>query len=157
MQEKNQYTAVAVISGLFSLVSVPFAVFVTRCANDGGRGGAIGVAIALLFLFITRDYGTKLYNKLVHDLPELKVRLERGAQTDPAPQNATSVPVDQRVAQLEREVAALVRQINIDAEGQREQNFHLAWVTAFGTLVWGFGDLLAKLWIQYITLNSHCS
>jgi hypothetical protein len=149
MKESTRYGLCCLASVVVSVAGIIFAVFATRNAADGGRGGAIGVSIALLFFFLNRDYGTKLYTKLIHDLPELKARLEQEGKVQAPAANAIVTPVDTRLAQLEKEVSTLVRRISIEAEGQRTQNIFLAVATAVGTIVWGFGDMLARCLINH--------
>lgn len=151
MTQKQTYLTVFFISVAFSIGGIPFAAFVTKDAADGGRGGAIGSTLALLFIFISRDYGTKLYEALTRELPDLKARIEKKKAGAPAGGEERMGTIEERVARLElkateakTELSTLVTRINIDAQGNRSQSIWLAVATCIGTMTWGFGDLAAK-------------
>jgi hypothetical protein len=75
MTKKKTYLLNFFVSLAFLFGGLPSAAFVSRNAADGGRGGAIGTAIALLFLFTNRNYGIKIYTALTHELPDLQARI----------------------------------------------------------------------------------
>ena len=108
---------------------------------DGGRGGAVGTAIALAFMFLTRDFGTELYSAVIRRLPAVEKQI-KGLTNDrdiSEAQKAEFTGPD-----LQTKVEAHIAAIDIDAQGQRVQNCFLALATCIGTLAWGFGDLAAK-------------
>ena len=149
MSENTQFWIVFGVSILSSLGGVFVAAFITGNAADGGRGGAIGTALALTFMFITRDYGAKLYIAVTRRLPDLEARIKRLERKEPgqpsAPQRTEITLVD-----LQNQLNALAAAIVIDAKGQKTQNAFLALATFIGTMVWGFGDLAAQ------ALMRHC-
>jgi hypothetical protein len=100
----------------------------------GERGGAITVALAFLFLFVRRNYGSELQEALSKPLPSL----------DPNSPNQQS-PEDPQV--LRRDIDAIVNRLRVESSGQKAQNTVLAIVSATGTIVWGFGDLLTR-WLE---------
>ncbi len=147
MSEKIQFWMVFVVSIVFSIVGVPFAVFVTKTAADGGRGGAIGTALALGFLFINRDYGTKLFTALSRRLPNLQARIKQLRTQSDGKTPAAERPAE--ISEVKKEVNALVGAILIDSKGQQTQNRFLALATFIGTMLWGFGDLVADYLLKH--------
>jgi hypothetical protein len=115
--------------------------------KDGGRGGAIGTAIALSFMFLTRDYGTKLYSAVVRRLPHVREEIEGLATDSDILQAGKGEP---SVAGLQTQINALVAALDIDAKGQTIQNYFLAIATCIGTLAWGFGDVAALYLDQHL-------
>ncbi len=151
MTQKQTYLTVFFISLACSIGGIPFAAYVCKSDADAGRGGAIGSALAFLFLFVTTDYGTKLFEAVTKDLPELRARVARLKTQTETPAEVTAPTVEANVARLEQkinkietEVSTLVNRIDIDGQGQRAQNIWLAVATVIGTIAWGFGDLAAK-------------
>src|SRR6266404_1107794 len=151
MTQKQTYLTVFFISLACSIGGIPFAAYVCKSDAHAGRGGAIGSALAFLFLFVTTDYGTKLFEAVTKDLPELRARVARLKTQTETPAEVTAPTVEANVARLEQkinkietEVSTLVNRIDIDGQGQRAQNIWLAVATVIGTIAWGFGDLAAK-------------
>jgi hypothetical protein len=151
MSQKRIYVGVFFLSTAISLGGIPFAAYICKCDADAGRGGALGSALAFLFLFITNDYGTKLFQAVTKELPGLKARVARLKTQVAAPAEVTLPDVEAKVARLEQkiskietEVGTLVNRIDIDGQGQRAQSIWLAVATVIGTIAWGFGDLAAK-------------
>ena len=151
MSQKQMYLGVFFLSAAISLGGIPFAAYICKSDADAGRGGAIGAALAFLFLFVTNDYGTKLFRAVTKELPELRARVARLKTQTEAPPEVTAPTVEANVARLEQkinkiesEVSTLVNRIDIDGQGQRAQNIWLAVATVIGTIAWGFGDLVAK-------------
>ena len=151
MTQKQTYLTVFFISLACSIGGIPFAAYVCKSDADAGRGGAIGAALAFLFLFVTNDYGTKLFKAVTEELPDLKARILRlktqaTAPAEVAPTNgeARVARLEQKINKIESEVSILVNRIDIDGQGQRAQSIWLAVATVIGTIAWGFGDLAAK-------------
>jgi hypothetical protein len=118
-----------------SFIGIIVAIFVTKDPTDGGRGGAIATAAALYNLFLNKGYGRRLFEARTKIIPELIQSFERMGKITPAPQ-------------LQEEVAKTLRVDLSDlfareAHQQDRQNKFLAWATAIGTIVWGFGDIVA--------------
>ncbi len=151
MSQKQMYLGVFFVSTAISLGGIPFAAYICKSDADAGRGGALGSALAFLFLFVTNDYGTKLFKAVTKDLPELKARVERlkahaaaPAEAAPATGEVKIAMLEQKISKIETEVSTLVNRIDIDGQGQRAQSIWLAVATVIGTIAWGFGDLAAK-------------
>ena len=112
--------------------------------SDGGRGGALAVALAFFVLFIRRNYGARVYEALTVELPSLKGQIAKlRAGGDPSAANSEGVDA------LKRQVTAIVARLETEAKGQRGQNIVLAAASIIGTLAWGFGDVIAK-WLKAV-------
>jgi hypothetical protein len=148
MSEKANFWLVFVASITFSIGGFLFGILVPGHAADAGRGGAIGTAIALGFLFINRDYGTRLYRTLIRDVPELKARIDRLKQgaRDSHPPVKTVLTIDE----LETRIEGLVNAILIEGEGHGTESRFLGLATFIGTIIWGFGDLGAQYLINHL-------
>ena len=59
MSDWLKIVSVAVLSVVVSISGILIAIFVTHCKEDALRGGALGTALALIFMFIARNYGMK--------------------------------------------------------------------------------------------------
>jgi hypothetical protein len=147
MSEKNRFWIVFGVSMAFSIGGIFFGAFYTANHADGGRGGAVGTAIALAFMFITRDYGVRFYAAVTKGLPDLEARIKR--ITDEKKEQQAAPKHDATLPELQQQVDALVGAIGIDAKGQKTQNYFLALATFVGTMTWGFGDLAAQFLIQH--------
>jgi len=145
MSERIRFWLVSGVSLAFSIGGILVCIFVVQAAPDAGRGGAIGVAIALGFLFISRDYGFKLYTTLTHDLPDLLERAKKIKQGE-ANSKALAAPT---VVDLEKRIALLASAIAIEGQAHRTESVFLAFATFVGTIVWGFGDMAAQYFIQH--------
>lgn len=142
MYEKKQFWAVFAASIAFSVGGFLFGVFVPHHACDAGRGGALGTATALGFLFINRDYGAKLYKTLTRDLPELKARIEQIKRGKSSP--TLEPPVPPNLPSLEKRLDVLIHSIAIEGKGHLTEAKFLGFATFVGTIIWGFGDIFAK-------------
>lgn len=89
-------------------------------AVDAQRGGAVGVALSFLALFVARPISAKVLE-------------------DPAMEDRTPEGQARRVSLLRTAMAA---QLDV----QRHETRYLAFSSVVSTLVWGFGDWLA-LWL----------
>ena len=90
-------------------------------AADGARGGAVAVAISFAALFAARSTPQKV----------LQI-------TDPLTGQLIVKEGDQ-----EQQIRVLSTVISTMIDSQRLEKKFLTWTTAIGTLVWGFGDLIA--------------
>lgn len=92
-------------------------------AGDGGRGGAVAVALSFLALFAGRATPNRV----------LEIEDGRGRKV-------VHHGSDQRKIRLLRTaIAAMI-------DSQRLETTYLTGASVFGTLVWGFGDKIA-LWL----------
>lgn len=89
-------------------------------ACDGGRGGAVAVAIAFAALFTGRP------------LPQAYIE----ARDDSGKPKFDTLPADDRIGRLRSALAVLL-------DRQRQESFYLALASVSGTLIWGFGDMIA--------------
>ena len=132
--ERALFRAIGFLAIAASLIGVARAWWIGD-PLEGGRGGAIAVALALTALFATRNYAAEVYDALTspaQDLQSRILKLTKGRLAE-APKLATP----------EQKMKALEARLKLEAEGQRMQNFWLALSTAVGTIFWGFGDLFA--------------
>lgn len=110
------------------------------CNPDwAGRAGAVAVALALLALFMNYNTPTRVYKILTEEAPTLRAAI---ASIDPTKAVGASQPVS-----TNDQIKAIEKLIKHGAEGQRKQNFSLAIPTFIATIIWGFGDLIAKFLI----------
>lgn len=114
------------------------AIYITKTA-DAGLGGAAGVAVAVAFMFITREYGTLLYIDVIRGLRDLDDCINEIAGERQAEQTRQD-----SVARIQNQVDVLVAAIDTNAEGQKSNNYFLAFATFVGTIAWGFGDRIAE-------------
>jgi len=137
-----KYLAVLALAIALSAGGIAYAVHGSKNKDDGGRGGALAVAVAFIVLFVGRSQGTKVYTILAEEGPQLlnSIEAQAGATPDPTADQADSSPVETRVN-------ALLAKLRTDANEQRIQNIYLALTSVIGTLAWGFGDLIAKQFI----------
>lgn len=143
MSQRWRYRIVVLGAIVLSLGGILIGAFVTEPA-DGGRGGAVAVALAFLVLFVRRGYGARVYEAIAKDLPAMREEVRKLRQgTAPTAANAEDL------AQVKRQVTAIVSRIDTEADGQKIQNRALAWASCIGTIAWGFGDMLAK-WLSRV-------
>jgi hypothetical protein len=116
-----------------SFIGIIVAMFVTKDPTDGGRGGAIATAAALYNLFLNKGYGRRLFEARTKVIPELIQRFERLGKINPTPESQKEI--------AETLGADLSNMFAREARQQDRQNKFLAWATAIGTVVWGFGDM----------------
>ncbi len=129
--------AILVLSVLLSVGGVYYAVHVTGCDADAGRGGAIADAISLFLMFLAQSYASRLYR--------LKARL-RERQSKGAAQSVNRTEVLQIVKD---DMIWVLDSMDADARIQRAQNILLALATAVGIAFWGFGDMIARSFIGH--------
>lgn len=135
LSERTQFVILGVVAVVVSLAGVLFAAFVSKDIDDGGRGGAIAVALALSTLFLTRNYASEVYQSLMHSWLDLKA--------DILEVTTGRRPEERSIDEVEKKLQALEASLKMERQGQRLQNIWLSFATGFGTLFWGFGDILA--------------
>lgn len=117
--QRTSLTLWVMLSFMASAGGLAYAVF-WGGACDGGRGGAVAVAIAFGILFAARP--------LAQDYIEARDN-EGVARFD-------GLPVDKRISRLRSALAVLL-------DRQQHETASLAFASITGTLVWGFGDWIA--------------
>lgn len=137
LSERALFRTIGFLAIAASLAGVAYAVWLGE-PLEGGRGGALAVALALTTLFATRNYAAEVYDALTNPAQDLQTRILRltKGRLKERPQLATP----------EQKMKALEARLKLEAEGQSLQNFWLALATGVGTLFWGFGDVFAG-WI----------
>jgi len=133
-----------------SLIGIIIAIFCTKVAEDGGRGGSVTVAIALFNLFINRGYGAKIYKARTEKIPEaLRKHRHLVLEQKVKAEEETTIGLTEE----SRTIHALADWFETEFAGQTTQNRYLAIASAIGTIVWGFGDIVASWGIYYF----HCA
>lgn len=115
------------------VIGVLFAVWFGT-ASDGGRGGAVGVALSLAILFSGPPPDTSLNPG--ENTPATRLR-------DPLKQKPGEL--EARVDQLEEDVVTLRNTGAAGRDWDKSEKLWLAAASAAGTLFWGFGDLAAHV------------
>lgn len=146
LSDATKYRSLLFVYVLPSLIGLIVAIFYTKVEADGARGGAITVAISLFNLFINRSYAAQIYKARTEKIPEALAKLrnlvlEEGIK--PPEETTTSG------TQESRTMRALADWFETEFVGQTTQNRYLAITSAVGTLVWGFGDYIARWGIEY--------
>ena len=121
--QKEVLRAVLAASLILSVGGIAYAVFFGTAA-DGGRGGAVSVAISFAALFAARSTPQDVLE--ITDPRTGQPRIEGGS-------------LEQRIRVLKTAIATML-------DSQRLEKAYLTWSSMVGTLVWGFGDLIA-LWL----------
>lgn len=98
--------------------------------NEGGRGGALAVALTFAILFLGRSTA------------------ERIMENNPFKNGNDDA--EKKIGHLSKALSALVG-------WQRKEKVYLAWASVVSTLAWGFGDLpagwiadLLRPWISHV-------
>jgi hypothetical protein len=108
-------------------------------AADGGRGGGLTVALAFLILFLGRG-GAEAALDVV--LPaEEEEPSQPDTRTDEQKQIAT---LTKQQGALEFEVTTLRNALSASLDGSGREKLWLTCASVFGTLVWTFGDVVAR-------------
>jgi hypothetical protein len=141
----QKYLAILILAIALSAGGIAYAVHCSKNQDDGGRGGALAVALAFVVLFVSRGQGAKVYDILADEGPELLKKIEALQVTRPALGETAGKVANNPTA--ETRVNALVAKLRTDSNDQRKQNIYLAFTSVIGTLAWGFGDLIAKKFI----------
>jgi hypothetical protein len=128
--------SVAFLSVVASVGGILIAVFVTHHKDDALRGGALGTALALILMFVARNYGMKLYEE-AKSLAELRNAEPKGKDDKPK-----TVTVEQ-FNQLTQRVESLRAAIVLDGAETRNLNWVLIGATMLAAVVCAFGDKIA--------------
>lgn len=131
---ERRFQAVFAACLIFSLGSVPFAVYYTHKCVDATRGGAVAAALSLVIIFMTRREGSRFFAILTREAPRVRAMMAKIREA--------SEPVSS-VATTEDKADALISKAKVDDYIQELQNRYLVWSSAIGTLMWGFGDIIA--------------
>jgi hypothetical protein len=85
-----------------------------------------------------------VYDALTNDIPKLRQQISnlREGKADVSKEG-------ENLAEIKRQVTAIVSRLNTESDGQKHQNRALAWASCIGTIAWGFGDLAAK-WLKLV-------
>jgi hypothetical protein len=132
---------------------VAYAVCCSGRAVDGGRGGALAVAVTLVGYFLRTDLGPALRRFFTQRAPAIRdaiatLRKAKGSESAAgAPAAAASVKAaaPPEGAALEARLDALETQVRIATNSDRAMNRAFAIASAVGTLGWGFGDVAAGM------------
>ncbi len=126
--------SILLLSVILSIGGVIVAIKVTHCDGDGGRGGAIADALALLVIFLDRSYASKFMTLIAKFQPD---------------EETNHVPLDRKHVRAiaVNEIKRFAKLLDSDARRLRLQNAFLAIATFIGTLFWGFGDLIARHYV----------
>lgn len=138
MSEKTFFRLILTLAILFSVGGVWLSSFILEDPRDGGRGGALAVALALVSLFTTRNYAMDVYESLTATLPNIRTRIIQLTKTE-----SKTLPH----ATSDQKLDAFKIRLRLEAEGQKNQNVCLAISTGIGTIFWGFGDIFAS-WLM---------
>lgn len=92
-----------------------------KTINYAGRGGAIAAVLALGVMFLRPNWGRRNYDRRMKLVPK------------------TATPLEYQ----QRQTAAIVAWLTIDASDQADQNKALFFASMIGTIFWGFGDVIA--------------
>lgn len=122
LSQKRALQAVLAISVVASIGGIAYAVFFGSSA-DAQRGGAIAVAASFLALFAARNTPLDTIQLTGNDG---RLAVDTGDH-------------DTRIRILRTAVGTMI-------DSQRLEKTYLTCSSVFGTLIWGFGDLIA-LWL----------
>lgn len=142
LSQKKRYVIFVIAAIALSAAGIVIAAFNSSPA-DGGRGGALAVAFSFLVLFVRRNYGARVYQAIIEDIPKLREQinaLRENKQLESAH--------DDGLNELKRQITAIVSRLDTEASGQSVQNIALAVASVVGTIAWGFGDWIAQ-WINW--------
>lgn len=138
MSTRSRFQVVLALAVLLSLGGVLVATFATQNSGDGGRGGAIAVALSFLILFVSRDVGSRAYTIFTEEAAELAKHVEKLRGSAAVPDENKPVIPDGVL------IGALSAKADIEATILKVQNGYLAFASVIGTLAWGFGDVAAR-------------
>ncbi|MFT4100630.1 MAG: hypothetical protein QM674_06250 [Burkholderiaceae bacterium] len=137
--EKFLRRAVLVLAAVFSVAGIAFGAWISGEPVDGGRGGAIAVAITLVVYFLRHDLSSDIRAALTKIGPEVETALDSLEQNEPRIGAGGSVDM------LSNRVDALEASSQIHAASDKKLNRAVAMASAIGTLTWGFGDWAVML------------
>jgi hypothetical protein len=107
---------------------------------DAGRGGALAVALAFLTLFMHRSQGDRIFTILADEGPRLLASLDPDGEDKEKSAAAQLEKVERGLADLFGAIKATRR---YESRQASRINVHLSAASVVGTLVWGFGDVVA--------------
>jgi hypothetical protein len=144
--EHFRFVLLSVLCVIISAVSVIISVK-TCTPGDAGLGGALGVALSFAALFLSGNYGSKVYELITITLPTIEKRLARPEQG----KNETDNPNQgEAIETMKNKIAALQAQFKIERQGQLIQNQYLAAMSIISTLFWGFGEWGVRHYFEMI-------
>lgn len=133
LQTVCRFRLVLLFSLALSIGGVLVAAYVTKDPQDGGRGGALAVAVSFAVLFLSRGYGSHVYRALTAEAAIVKEHIDKLRKAE-----STNSSIDANT-----KIDALLSKARVDSNVQEIQNTYLTWSSVIGTTAWGFGDVLA--------------
>lgn len=134
---------------VLSIGGVAVAVVITGDSPDGGRGGAVAVALTLVAFFLRRDISARLRKAFIETLPGLSADIERlsaaSRNTDPG-QGGPPSPGSGALESVSRRLEAIESSLRVVERSEQTMDRYVAVAAAVGTLFWGFGDVVAA-WV----------
>lgn len=122
-----------------------------RCSFiDGGRGGAVGVAMSLFAIAIRPKIGTDLLDLIDRTAPDFKKTAAEDSGTKRPPLDAH---------ELTTRMNAVYTAVSLSSRSERQSVGWLAWSTGVATVFWGFGDIFARCvneWLVALDLVGIC-
>lgn len=112
----------------------------TCTPGDAGLGGSIGVALSFAALFLSRNYGNKVYKLITETLPEIELKLDPPDGKQQALSGTETGSQAEALKALANEVAGVKAQLDVERQGHFGQNLYLATASVLSTLFWGFGE-----------------
>lgn len=107
--------------------------------NYAERGGSVGLTLALMFVFITRDYGRRWFRAVGGD-EQYRQRIKRIASL-----SSGEIPAVTEKPDIADRVLLLEKSIAIDARARVTENVFIALATAVATLLMGFSEPLTDM------------
>ncbi len=147
MSEKAEHWAVFIFSVASSLGGLFYYVVISPSPENAGRGGVLGLAITLGFLFVSRDYGSRFFKTLTDTIPRIRATIQEMKERQ-STSMAERAPLTS--PELEQRISVLAQSIDIDRQGHETENRFLAAATVIATLVSGYGDVIAKRLIEVL-------
>lgn len=133
------YNAGILLSVSVSAGGVLYGALISKKCVDGQRGGAIGVAAAFSILFLSRNYGERVYKSILDTNPDLKARVFALSKEEAVEDFSNK--------DLTWAIISILGRLNVEADEQRRQNIALVIASVIATLAWGFGDVIAG-WVS---------
>ena len=147
MNETVKYRVVLAACIALSAGGIVIAAFLCRPV-DGVRGGAIAVGLALVTMFLGRDYGDVPIDAVRSYLSYLKKRL-MGNRGQPSASDILD-----RLTGIESQLLEISNAIQasqaISSGSTRRQNVYLALSSGIGTAAWGFGDWASQWLVEWL-------
>jgi hypothetical protein len=141
--ETSRMRALVAGSLVLSIGGVAVAVGVTGDPLDGGRGGAVAVALTLVAFFLRRDIGRRLRKAFTETLPGLSEDIERLSPASRRIDAGPASPGPEALDSLTRRLDAIESSLRVVERSEQTMDRYVAAAAAVGTLFWGFGDIAA--------------